>query len=821
MSNGAQDAMPTPGTTSLHNEPIQSEAFFQRRLRHITSIQIRNLTPFPFRDAFASALLQPAAHSQFTPLGNLSDDLDVTLLRRRSRRISSASATTLRNVSGDDASSTVEEAKAIVEGRGRRRTQSRVSFSNTGSVGPNFVAGPVPFRPTATSSSTPMTKLNRVRTTSTVSSTSAVSPSGANTVVPTMGVAPAPFYLDHSQKTLERVIHSRLVETFITLTVPEPPAMRTQLPSANGQTSPGLEPTPFPSPARDSTPQATRKLSRVARSSSVGATNALSNRPGPSALTRPATSARKSVTKTVSVSASRPPAKTHKMSYSFPHQKASGQKHSLPSSAEPSTSSRPPVPHYISPIHRPSTNPIYVIDAQSNFAEHTDLGADRFKIQLWAKIDPGSPSVASGHAKGKQKEDSDARPSARRSGWKVLEEWILSISDLVPLCPEFENNPSHLPLNTLVVSFMPFGQTYYLPRPSRSRSRSHSRSESPSGYNTDPESEARKLGLFDRPRLSVSPDPMHASDTLPRLSGNRRSRKLSAKTASSQDLLQIATLQASILDAEALLRDVIIEINRSLQTSDVITLKREVSERGERIHDRQTETRTIVALTNCLRDDIASRRKQLQERRNNLAKARALHAEDVELLRASVAQVAEQRSDLAALRNRLPPIRTSLISALEAIYPIELLSASELLFTILAVPLPIPFNATEPAPPLSLPGHKDVTDDAVATALGYAAHLVQLIAVYMGKGLVYPITCIGSRSLIRDNISAMVGPRMFPLFSKGVDTYRFEYGVFLLNKDIEMLMADRDLRALDMRHTLPNLKNLLLTLTDGECASPS
>jgi len=49
-----------------------------------------------------------------------------------------------------------------------------------------------------------------------------------------------------------------------------------------------------------------------------------------------------------------------------------------------------------------------------------------------------------------------------------------------------------------------------------------------------------------------------------------------------------------------------------------------------------------------------------------------------------------------------------------------------------------------------------------------------------------------------------------------VDTYRFEYGVFLLNKDIEILMADRDLRAMDMRHTLPNLKNLLLTLTDGE-----
>lgn len=30
-------------------------------------------------------------------------------------------------------------------------------------------------------------------------------------------------------------------------------------------------------------------------------------------------------------------------------------------------------------------------------------------------------------------------------------------------------------------------------------------------------------------------------------------------------------------------------------------------------------------------------------------------------------------------------------------------------------------------------------------------------------------------------------PGSFPLFSKGVDTYRFEYGMFLLNKDIEMV----------------------------------
>ena len=33
---------------------------------------------------------------------------------------------------------------------------------------------------------------------------------------------------------------------------------------------------------------------------------------------------------------------------------------------------------------------------------------------------------------------------------------------------------------------------------------------------------------------------------------------------------------------------------------------------------------------------------------------------------------------------------------------------------------------------------------------------------------------------------------------------------------ILQLMVEHDLRAIDIRHTLPNLKNLLLTLTDGE-----
>ncbi|KIJ68818.1 hypothetical protein HYDPIDRAFT_107065 [Hydnomerulius pinastri MD-312] len=593
MSGGAQDALPTPSlTSSLHTMQGHAEGYFQRRLRHITSVQIRNLTPFPVRDAFASALSQPAAHSQFTPLGNLSDDLDVTLLRKRSRRISTTSVNTLKNIPVDDITSASDDVKGSAEGRGRRRTQSRLSF---GSAGHSSGAGNTLSRSMTTSTSAPITRPSRIRTTSGLSLT--------------------------------------------------------------------------------------------------------------------------------------------------------------------------------------------------------------------------------GSGKGKQKESNGIRASSPGSGWKVLEEWNFSLLELIPLSPELESHPLHLPSNTLVVSFLPSGQSFYLPPPSRSRSRSYSRSPSPSGYNTDPESEVRKLSRSSQAIPPASFDMIRASDSFSQIGAPRRPRKLGARTASSQELLQLVTLQACILDTEESLSDVIKEIDAFLSHDDVTILKREASERQERIRDRKAEAQAMTERSNCLRDDIASRRVQIQARRENLARARALQAEDATSLSESIEEVNEQRTGLAALRNRLPSIRTSLISALSTIYPIDLLSPSELLFTILAIPLPIPFNANEPAPPLSLASHKEVTEDAVATALGYAAHLVQLLAIYMGKGLVYPITCVGSRSLIRDNISAMVGPRMFPLFSKGVDTYRFEYGVFLLNKDIEMLMADRDLRALDMRHTLPNLKNLLLTLTDGECAS--
>ncbi|KAG8717105.1 hypothetical protein FRC08_008183 [Ceratobasidium sp. 394] len=143
---------------------------------------------------------------------------------------------------------------------------------------------------------------------------------------------------------------------------------------------------------------------------------------------------------------------------------------------------------------------------------------------------------------------------------------------------------------------------------------------------------------------------------------------------------------------------------------------------------------------------------------------------------------------------------------------VEASRAADLVFTIIGVPLSVPVAPSDPAPPLD-------NEEAVSAALGYAAHVVALLSAYLSVRVPYPVTYVGSRSYVRDPISAMHGPRMFPLYPTGVDTYRFEYAVFLLNKDIETLMAEQGLRAIDLRHTLPNLKNLILTLTTHNAGS--
>lgn len=115
-----------------------------------------------------------------------------------------------------------------------------------------------------------------------------------------------------------------------------------------------------------------------------------------------------------------------------------------------------------------------------------------------------------------------------------------------------------------------------------------------------------------------------------------------------------------------------------------------------------------------------------------------------------------QSATYHSTHNALTPHRTTLCDTLDFIFPIEPNPerAADLVFTILEVPLSVPVAPSDPAPPLD-------NEEAVSAALGYAAHVVALLSSYMNVRLPYPVTYVGSRSYVRDPISAtMHGPRM-------------------------------------------------------------
>ncbi|ESK98165.1 uv radiation resistance-associated protein [Moniliophthora roreri MCA 2997] len=752
--------------------------FVQRRIRHVTSIQVCNLTPFPLRDAFASAISKPTEPAQFATHGHLPDDLDATLSRKRGRRISTNSMTTLRSLHSDDGAG---DASGYPEGRGRKRTISSTSSTRQA----------------------PTVRSQRVRTAS-ISSTlnhsfTSTSSSDPHDVSIESTKALLINLPDHSQLGLEKVIKGRLVESFLSIRILSNTGDYESTESHHSRSASSSQP---PSPLSHSQTPSTGKSAQrkgssirpdIKPSSPVPSESSASRR-GSWAGSRTPTSPNSSRTHLKS-SSSVSEATRQKPSPSFPTLIAS---RSDPGSSWVSESS---IPDYLSAVHRPSTNPLFFVDPQSEFAPDSDTSGDKFRVGVWAKIGEERRKAATVNGKGKAREE----PHSDDQYWQILEQWDVDLGEAVPLADD-PNATLRLPSNTLVLTLSSPGQRYYVSTPRVSRTRS----PSPSGYASDPETKVHKARIGEAAEPLVLPSRRHRRGARAESPGN------TVKTAGWQDLFKLVSLQTCIVDTEASLRGIIDSINSSISESAVPILKREISERQCRVAELRSHCNIVTNRSQKLREDMRARREQLRHRQDMLVLARAQQDDDIQQREETEEEVIDEREHYDSLLSLFRPTRVTLISTLASIFPIELDSPPDLLYTILDVPLPIPLSSTDPAPPLSLPNHKDINEETVAAALGYAALLVQLLAAYLGKGLVYPVTYIGSRSLIRDGISAMVGPRMFPLFSKGVDTYRFEYGVFLLNKDIELLMVEYDLRAMDIRHTLPNLKNLLLTLTDGE-----
>ncbi|RPA98155.1 hypothetical protein L873DRAFT_1688773 [Choiromyces venosus 120613-1] len=279
-------------------------------------------------------------------------------------------------------------------------------------------------------------------------------------------------------------------------------------------------------------------------------------------------------------------------------------------------------------------------------------------------------------------------------------------------------------------------------------------------------------------------------------------------TASYDSIMKLNNLEACIQDAAQTSAKVAQQINQILsRESPAMTLLRSVSQERESRKTLQAYLTSEQKRLRAAKARRASLQRSLTVRREAIASGREAQTIGEKYLKEAAIGLDRCRRDLAETRRAIVHQRSRIVEDLQSIYPIEPIPHHPLSFTILSHPLS---NTPQT--------HEDSDPDVLAAALGYVAHVTYLLSFYLGIALRYPLMPVNSGSFVRDPISVIAGARTFPLWPRGSVYFRFEYAVFLLNKDVEQLMCAQGLWVMDIRHTLANLKYLLLFVGAGGTA---
>jgi len=283
-------------------------------------------------------------------------------------------------------------------------------------------------------------------------------------------------------------------------------------------------------------------------------------------------------------------------------------------------------------------------------------------------------------------------------------------------------------------------------------------------------------------------------------------------TSSFDALMRLANLDDCIQDALATREKLASQISTILQENhDSLNTVNESSQSKESLAYVQ---RSVTAERKQLRAATTRRRElqaSLQARRQAMHGGAEIQQKAQDYLSGAQGKLKECHALVSQNHEEIQGQIQRICEDISRIYPIDPIAHKPLLFSIRALPLP---NSN----------YSDTTADddaAIDAALGFVSHLVYLLSFYLSVPLPYPIQPYASQSFIKDPISILLPTqRTFPLHRKSSLTYRFDYAVFLLNKNIELLMARQGLKMLDVRHTLPNLKYLLYVLTAGRKEVP-
>lgn len=287
-------------------------------------------------------------------------------------------------------------------------------------------------------------------------------------------------------------------------------------------------------------------------------------------------------------------------------------------------------------------------------------------------------------------------------------------------------------------------------------------------------------------------------------------------TSSYNALMRLSTLEQSIQDALATQESLKNQINQIIASQSDERVA--VTEAEERLKLTQryitAEQRTVKTAI----EQIENLNSSINDRREMIADGRSLMDKTEEDMKNAQAKLDADKEQCRKIKDDIRGQRRRICEDLNAIFKIEpMADGKPLHFQIRGIPLP---NA-ETYGGAMLSGAQE---DELSAALGHVALLTKHLEMYLSVPLPYPITYCGSRSYITDDISILKDPvRDFPLYlprGGSAAQFRFDYGWFILNKNIETLCAAQGLKVMDIRHTLPNLKYLLYVCSAGSDELP-
>lgn len=296
----------------------------------------------------------------------------------------------------------------------------------------------------------------------------------------------------------------------------------------------------------------------------------------------------------------------------------------------------------------------------------------------------------------------------------------------------------------------------------------------------------------------VPPENMQEEDPKRDTSLLRIDRSKVKRSYAMSSITRIQTLQAAIIRAQNSTKSVLARTESFLQSAVAVNdIKRSIEEmrlivkkrkQDEKVHFRKQKA--AAAALKVGSNILSQQDNMVTQSHNALATCKAE-------LAALGTKMGERRKMLWQAQNMVTVRQTRIILELSQIFP--LVRSENGLYSICNLDLPnTDFSGFD--------------EEQVATALGYVAHLTFMMSKYLEVPFRFPILPMCSRSHIKDEISTSTPDkeRIYPLYSKGKERAQFDYGVFLLNKNIQQLLNHCHLRPTDPQATLPNLRSLLV-----------